>query len=298
MNGTTTATSRATAIGCIALALWSTLGLLTTIATGIPPFQLVATTFALAFALALGKWLLRGEDIRAHLRVPTRAWLLGVGGLFGYHALYFAAFARAPAVEVNLLCYLWPLFVVLFAGMLPGARIAPRHIVGTVMGLIGCAILAGAGAAMRAEHIAGYVLAVASAAVWAGYSALSRRFAEVSSDAVGGFCGVTAVLGLATHLALERTTWPDAAGWLAMVALGIGPVGLAFYVWDHGVKRGDLTLLGALSYLVPLASTLMLIAFGYAQASWRLAAACVLIVGGALVASFAGLRRPAAPPLG
>ncbi len=111
--------NRATAIGCVALALWSSLALLTTAAGAVPPFQLTAMTFALAALLAIGKWLLRGEDPRVHLRLPIAAWALGIGGLFGYHALYFAAFARAPAVDVNLIAYLWPLLVVLFAGMPP-----------------------------------------------------------------------------------------------------------------------------------------------------------------------------------
>ena len=45
------------------------------------------------------------------LRQPPLAWLHGVGGLFGYHALYFAALALAPPVEANLLNYLWPLLI-------------------------------------------------------------------------------------------------------------------------------------------------------------------------------------------
>lgn len=283
--------ARATAIGGIALALWSTLALFTTAAGAIPPFQLVAMTFALAFALALGKWLWRGEDPRAHLAMPPRAWLLGVGGLYCYHALYFAAFARAPAVEVNLICYLWPLLVVVFAGLLPGERLTARHVLGALLGLFGCAVLTGAGGDVRAEFVPGYLLAATSAAVWAGYSALSRRFAEVSSDAVGWFCGFTALLGLLTHLVLEQTVWPNTGGWLAVLALGIGPVGLAFYVWDHGVKHGDIKLLGALSYLVPLASTVILVVAGHSAWRWAIGAACVLIIGGAVIAGHEGGRR-------
>jgi drug/metabolite transporter (DMT)-like permease len=120
---------------------------------------------------------------------------------------------------------------------------------------------------------------------------LNRRFGQVPSDAVGGFCGVTALLGLLCHLIFEPTRWPDAGGWLAVLGLGLGPVGAAFFVWDYGVKRGDIKALGAFAYAAPLLSTLLLIAFGRAAASWTLAVACALIVGGAVLAGRDMLRR-------
>jgi drug/metabolite transporter (DMT)-like permease len=114
---------------------------------------------------------------------------------------------------------------------------------------------------------------------------LSRRFARVPTDAVGGFCAATAVLALLCHLAWEATRWPHGAEWLAVIALGLGPVGLAFFVWDYGVKRGSLKALGGLSYATPLLSTILLIAFGRAAASATIAAAALLIVGGAVLAA-------------
>jgi drug/metabolite transporter (DMT)-like permease len=69
-------------------------------------------------------------------------------------------------------------------------------------------------------------------------------------------------------------------------------VGTAFFVWDHGTKHGNIQVLGALSYAAPLLSTLLLIAFGHARASWVVGVACLLIVGGAVLASRELLRRP------
>jgi drug/metabolite transporter (DMT)-like permease len=69
------------------------------------------------------------------------------------------------------------------------------------------------------------------------------------------------------------------------VALGLGPVGAAFYLWDVGVKRGDIRLLGVGSYAAPVLSTLFLMLAGYAEPTFALALACALIVAGALVAT-------------
>jgi drug/metabolite transporter (DMT)-like permease len=218
---------------------------------------------------------------------PAVVWLVGVGGLFGYHALYFAALRLAPPAEASLIAYLWPLFIVLFSAMLPGERLRRRHVAGALLGLAGVLILVGGRSGRLAfdpAFLPGYALAFGCALVWSGYSVLSRRFGGVPTDAVVGFCLVTAVLSLLCHLAFEVTVWPQTpAQWLAVVGLGLGPVGAAFYFWDYGIKKGDIRLLGVSAYASPVLSTLILVLAGVAAASWSLAAAAALIVGGAIV---------------
>ena len=97
---------------------------------------------------------------------------------------------------------------------------------------------------------------------------------------------MTAVLAAIVHIAFEPTVWPtDAWQWAAIVGLGLGPVGLAFYVWDLGVKHGDIQVLGAASYSAPLLSTVILILAGFATYSHTLLIACLLITAGAVIAA-------------
>jgi drug/metabolite transporter (DMT)-like permease len=280
---------RATLIGATAIVLWSTLALITTYAAALPPFQLTAMSFAVAAALALLKWRLTGERMGAHLRQPAAAWALGVFGLFGYHALYFSALAAAPAADASLIAYLWPLLIVLFAGFLPGERLAPLALLGAALGLAGTGLLVlGSGLAFKVEYALGYALALGCALTWSSYSVLSRRMRSVPTDAVGGFCGATAILALGAHLLFEPSVLPDAASLMAALLLGVGPVGAAFYAWDIGVKHGDIRLLGVLSYGAPILSTVLLVLFGRAEPSLELGVAATLVAGGA---ALAGLRR-------
>ncbi|MBV9555836.1 MAG: EamA family transporter [Pseudolabrys sp.] len=276
---------RATLIGFIAILLWSLLAVLT-VATGrVPPFQLAAMTFAIGGSIG-ALWLVLSGAWSA-LRQPTRVWALGVGGLFGYHALYFIALRFAPPADAGLLNYFWPLLIVLFSGLLPGERLHLHSIAGAALGLAGTIILfAGNGLAPSLNYVPGYSAAFCAAFVWATYSVLSRRFAAVPTAAVAGFCLATALLATLCHLALEVTAWPeDAIQWLAVIALGLGPVGIAFYAWDVGVKRGDIRLLGVASYSAPILSTLFLVLAGYAEPRATLWVAALMIGGGGLLAA-------------
>lgn len=172
------------------------------------------------------------------------------------------------------------------------------HICGACLGLAGTALLISARirTGFAAEFGLGYAAAAACAVVWAGYSVLSRRLAEVPTDSVGAFCGATAVCALVAHLAFEETAWPQGLQWLALAALGAGPVGLAFFAWDVGMKRGDIRALGAAAYLTPLLSTALLIVFGRAEAQWTLLAAAALVTGGAGLAAKSLFRRRRGAP--
>lgn len=286
---------RATAIGFIAILLWATLALFTTATGQVPPFQLLALTFGIAFAVSLLRWgwLMRRDAaaFRRIFRQRPAIWLLGIAGLFGYHALYFTALDHAPPVEASLICFLWPLLIVLLSASLPGEKLHWTHLLGGALGLGGAALLVlqkGDGAvAFEAQYIVGYLAALGCAFTWSIYSVMSRRFGHAPTDLVGAFCGATALLGVVAHALLgEPTVWPTgSAEWAAVVALGLGPVGIAFFVWDYGVKHGDIKALGACSYASPLLSTVLLILAGKAEATTTVILACLLIIGGAVIAS-------------
>jgi len=282
---------KATLVGAVAVLMWGLLAALTVSLRAVPPFQLLAMAFTVAFLVGSLCLLVVGGPRR--LRVfaqPASFWLLAATGLFAYHALYFVALRLAPAAEANLINYLWPLLVVVLAALAPGGeRLRASQVAGALLGLAGTALLIAGGdepGTAGSGSFWGYAAALACALVWSSYSVLNRRFAEVPSDAIIGVCGIVALLGAATHALFEPATIrPDGAEWLAVVALGVGPLGLAFLAWDYGTKHGELPLLGTLAYGAPLLSTLLLVALGLARPTVQLAAACALVVGGAWVAT-------------
>lgn len=273
--------------GAGAIGLWGALAALSVAVGPVPPFQMVAMTFAIGAAIGVIRALVRGLTLKELVSWPPRVWLLGVGGLFGYHALYFAALQAAPPAEANLVNYLWPLLIVLLSAPLAGEKLGWAHLLGALLGFAGVALLAlSRGLSFSGSYALGYALALGCAFAWSLYSVLSRRFGETPTDAIASFCAAASILSLVCHCLFEKTVWPaSTTAWLAVVALGLGPTGGAFYLWDHAVKRGDIRTLGALSYAAPILSTFLLIACGLAEATRALIFATLLVTAGAILAA-------------
>jgi drug/metabolite transporter (DMT)-like permease len=275
--------------------MWSLLAVLTVSLKAVPPFQLLTMAFSVAFAVGSVWLLIAGGPRRFKVFAqPLPFWLLATTGLFAYHALYFLALRLAPAAEANIINYLWPLLIVLLSAFVPGGeRLRITQLIGAVLGLAATVLLISGGrdASSSSGSVWGYVAAFACALVWSSYSVLNRRFADVPTEAIIGVCGVVALLGAATHLLFEGGTVQPAGGeWIALLALGMGPLGLAFLAWDYGTKHGELPVLGTLAYGAPVLSTLLLVLLGLAEPTLQLALACALVVTGAWIAT---RRKPA-----
>lgn len=282
----------ATALALTAVLLWSFLAYLGARLSHLPPFLIVGLALTLSGLLGLSRW--------RDWRVSPQTYLVGIGGLFGYHFLYFTAFHYAPAVEANLINYLWPLLIVLLSPLLlPPTALRLHHLVGALMGFAGAALIVTGGRfSPDLAHLRGYLIMAGAALTWSTYSLLTKRLPRFPTGAVGGFCLASGLLSLVIHAlalragaSLPALTLSDV---LSLLALGLGPMGAAFYAWDAALKRGDPRVIGSLAYLTPLSSTLILVGIGGRTLTWTAAAAMALIVSGAVVGSMDLMRvRPA-----
>lgn len=287
--------NKSTLIGTLAILMWSALALLTVLCNEIPPFELLAISFSIAFCIGVVMWIREGKESLRHLKQPLWIWTVGVGGLFGYHLFYFLGIKNAPALQANLINYLWPLLIVFLSAFLPNEKLRWFHIVGGLCGFLGAGLLIfsknGDGALVLNFSI-GYIYAFLGALAWSSYSVISRTFAYVPTSVVGGFCAVVALFAWILHFLFEKSIIPNAVELFAAILLGLGPVGGAFFVWDVGMKQGDIKLLGTLSYAIPLFSTLLLILFGLAQSNFTVWVACGLIILGSIISSKEYLKKP------
>ena len=243
----------------------------------VPPFLLTG------LALVIGS--IPAWPLARQWKVPASTLALGVYGLFGFHFLLFIALRHAPAVEANLVNYLWPLLIVVLAPvLLPGMRLRAAHAVAALTGFAGAAIaILGSRDAAGGGWAWGYLPALGSAFIWATYSLMTRRVAAFPTAAIGLFGLVSGVLSLFCHALLEPSASLDMRDWALLAVMGLGPLGAAFFLWDKALKLGDPRQIGILSYITPLASTALLVMFTGRSFSTGIVVAAVLIIGAAVV---------------
>jgi drug/metabolite transporter (DMT)-like permease len=273
-----------------AIALWSCLAVLGTLLSHVPPF--LQTGIALLVG-SVPAW-----PFFRQWRVSWAALALGVYGLFGFHFFLFIALRHAPAVEANLVNYLWPLGIVLLAPVfLPGVRLSATHLIAACTGFLGAAIAilgdtlfdSGLHGLASKGFAWGYIPAAVSAFIWASYSLMGKRMSlqgrGFPTAAIGLFGLVSGVLSLLCHALLESPVALNTRDWLLMTVMGLGPLGAAFFLWDAALKYGDARKIGILSYITPLASTVLLLLATGRALSWGIGLATALILGAAVLGS-------------
>lgn len=277
--------ARATGIGFTAILMWALLALLAIGSAPVPPLQLSAICFAIASFIGL-IWTARNGGFKILKQVPLKVYAFGTIELLVFHLLYFMALREAPTAETNLIAELWPLLVVLGSGLLPGEHIRRHHVIGGLIAFAGAGLIVFDSDPDGANTLRGFALAIGCALSWASYSVLSRFFKGAATEAVMIYCLAACILATGLHFMFEETIWPvEMQGWLMMFALGLGPVGLAFFTWDIGMKKGDIQFLGVASFVGPLLATIILVIMGVSPLTWMLATAAIMITGGALLAA-------------
>ena len=269
-----------------AIALWGSLATLGVSLAHVPPFLLTGLSLLIGSLIALPLSRFRLSE----WRVPLPTLALGLYGLFGYHFLLFLAFRHAPPVEANLVNYLWPLGIVIMAPLfLPGMRLHAVHVLSALVGFAGAALAIlgkpGTAPGLSLQFEWGYVLALAAAFIWSSYSLMTRRVAVFPTSAIGSFAALSGLLALACHTWLEPATPLSTHDWLLIAAMGLGPLGGAFFLWDAALKTGDPRKIGLLSFLTPLLSTGMLLLTQGKPLTWHVALAAALIIGAAAIGS-------------
>ncbi len=287
---------RNTLSGFFAILLWSTTIALARSLTEKVGILSAATSVYLIGGLFCIARLLWFKNLGHEIRRLSRWYLWGCGTLFVVYmvALYLAlglAADRNQAVEVGLLNYLWPALTIAFSLPLLHKKANLFLVPGTFLALAGVFLVLTQGTSISWTSLlmnvernpAAYSLGLVAGVTWALYSNLTRRWAGPNSKgAVDLFIPVTGLVLLGLRLFCE-----EQSHWTIQAAAEAGFLGLAtllaYAAWDIAMRRGNIVLVAAFSYLTPLLSTLVSCFYLEVTLGFNLWLGCALIVGGSLL---------------
>lgn len=258
-------------------------------------------------ATVVGLQVLRRRPVAALFRIPGRVAVSGFFGVALYTvmlALAFGVAAEADLGQVNLLNYLWPIWIVLLSLALLDEKPRAGLFAGAVLGFGGVAVCRGLdGLLAPPADLRPHALALVGGFLWALYCVLLRRW-RVPEDRGGTAFHFTACAAMAAGLAAAQGEWAalgsvPVEAWFWVLFGGVGPVGLAYHWWEIGIKRGSVHFLSLLAYFIPVGSSLLIGLFFSASMNAGLVPAALLIALGACLAGRAppgGSRAPSTPP--
>jgi drug/metabolite transporter (DMT)-like permease len=227
----------------------------------ISPVTLVFTRFLLGTALLFGLL-----AVRRRLTPPPRdSWLallsMGFVGVFVHQMLQAHGLKLTTAVHAGWLIGLIPIWSAILGAAVLHERLGARRSVGLLLGFAGAALVVTrghvAGALFALPSTRGDLLILASTVNWAVYSVIGRRtLARLGSARATAFAMLAGWLLLAPVFLL-RAGWVEwarvsAAGWAAVLFLGIGCSGFGYLLWYTALERLDTSRVAAFLYLEPL----------------------------------------------
>jgi len=292
-----TSSSKATAIGLVAIILWSTsVGLLRSIsehfgATG--GAALIYTVSAICLCLSQGL-----PKIRA---LPQRYLFLG-GILFVSYEICFAlaiglAETRAQSLELGLINYLWPCLTIVLSLLINGQRSSFWLWPGLMLTLAGVFLVmqqSGGGSLASMWHNIQrnplpYGLAFTAAITWALYCNLTRRFSEGKSGVNLFFCVTAVALWAKYALTHQPALNFSLAPTLQLLFMGVSTA-VAYSVWNRGIQAGNMTLLATASYFTPVSSALLASLWLGLRPGFAFWQGVMMVVGGSLICWLATRR--------
>jgi drug/metabolite transporter (DMT)-like permease len=288
-----------------AILLWSmTVALVRSLSERLGPLTAATAVYAISGALGLGALLLRGRW-RPLLERGSRRYLVGCGSLFVAYMLFFflavgKATGREQVLELGLLNYLWPVLTLLGAVVLLGRKARWSLWPGIVLALAGMwLVLAQGGGASWSSllgHVAqapvAYACGALAAISWALYSVLARRWGGAAGGgAVGLFLPLTGAVLLPLSLLADE---PRAWSWpVAGEALFLGVATFAAYgLWDTAMRRGNVVLVAAGSFMTPLLSTVFSCVYLSVMPGSMLWAGCGVLIAGSWLSWRSVSERP------
>lgn len=255
---------KATLIGLIAILLWSAIvGLIKSVSEGFGPVGGAALIYTCSAVLLL--FTLGFPKIN---KFPVSYLIIGSVLFVCYElclslSLGFTHSGR-QAIEVGMVNYLWPSMTILLAVIVNRQKTSPLIIPGVILAIVGIGrVLGGDGGFSLTEMMnnvmdnpLSYGLAFSGAVIWAIYCVVTQHIAQ-GNNGITLFFILTALTLWVKYLTSPQPEFN--LSWHAWISLMLAAMamGFGYAAWNVGILHGNVTVLAAASYFIPIISAVL-----------------------------------------
>ncbi|MEX0495076.1 aromatic amino acid DMT transporter YddG [Raoultella terrigena] len=255
---------KATLIGLLAILLWSAIvGLIKSVSEGFGPVGGAALIYSCSAVLLL--FTIGFPKIR---QFPRRYLVIGSVLFVCYElclslSLGFTHNGR-QAIEVGMVNYLWPSMTILLAVIVNRQKTSPLIIPGVILAIVGIGRVLGGDRGFSLTEMSrnvmdnplSYGLAFSGAVIWAIYCVVTQRIAK-GNNGITLFFILTAMVLWVKYLTSPQPEF--VLSWHAWVSLLLAAMamGFGYAAWNTGILHGNVTVLAAASYFIPIVSAVL-----------------------------------------
>lgn len=279
--------------GFTALILWSFYALFASFSKDIPTFFLMGVLSAILFSSFLIKWIIKKENIINKLKLRPRKFLIVFLGISIANMLYYSAFKLAPAFIVNILCYLWPMLMVIFLSVMEKKKLHFIEIIGIAFGFLGVVVL-GIDLfdpnTINISYLLGYLLAILFALATAFYCASLKRVDVATEDFVVVFLYSSVIYFVLHFLYEEPFVFNNSRQYIVIIALTL--CGYGSFFWNYALhNEANVKILASFSYFMPIVSSLLLWFFLKVNLTSYIFISAFFVIVGAILCNFKHIKK-------
>ena len=263
----------------------------------IDPVAFTGIRFAAMLLFALGVLAFSRGRVRLRRKDLPLIVASGLTGFFLYQMSFVLGLDRTTALASSILVATHPIFSVLFMWITGRERPRGVEVAGVLVGFLGVAVFLRAWDAFGAAT-AGDLLSLLAAAAFGAYGVINRplvrrypgRELMAYTLAVGG--GLIAVTGVP---AMVRQDWSGVgpAAWVILAFAVVGPVYLAYALWNWAISKRGIPRTVVFGFLVPVVAGALAVGALHERVRPEQIAGAVLVVAGLVVTRLGAGVHPA-----
>ena len=203
---------------------------------------------------------------------------LGFLGTYLYYILLYLGYARAEGLEVLVLQYSWPMFIVFLSFLLLGEKLTLTRALSIVAGFLGALLIITGGDIILGDDLVVHLLVVLAAFSFALFSVLSKRVSYEPLGLVTSYFLVASCCSFFSMWIFSDIIFPPLAMAPAVLINGSIVNGVSYILWLKALRQADAGYIAPFVFLTPLLSTLYLLLFFDEPWRWIYAVGLILVV--------------------